>query len=408
MTPAQNTEIKTISRHHPEFRLEAYASISPSELVVFAVQLLQADELTASVEDVVSICFRLFPHSFSLKNYFYWPDSALVMRRLHDAKDRGYLKGNAVDGFAAKVKGKQIAKRVAKVLGVSLPVPQKVEVPIPLVETKVEPEAPIKVEEVEKPVIQPVEVPAPLVEKKKPSAKKLVKTSSPKEKKEEREKHHPKILKEKVKPVSVKKAPKLVVKVQPVKKKQVKKIVSAPKPQLKEPAPKPRPVTVKKKNEKSSVKVKPQKTPPMQLTLALQPAATKKKAEVSASRPTLKNEAKQVKTQAATPAIIPVSKEEKEKAGKVVKQMERSDAYLMFKRNGRKAHISEFDFRNMLFATMESPAETLKRNVDTFKRYAGVHQRNDLIGFLDFCEQHFAALLIPKTKQPIKKLRFKN
>ena len=386
MTPAQSTEIKTISRNHPEFRLEAYASISPSELVVFAVQLLQADELTASVEDVVSICFRLFPHSFSLKNYFYWPDSALVMRRLHDAKERGYLKGNAIDGFAAKVKGKQIAKRAAKILGVSLPAPQQPEAPVvpAPVETKVEPETPIKVEEVEK----SVEVPAPIVEKKKPSSKKLVKA-----KKEERGK------KKQKKPAAVKKASKLVAKAKPAKKKQVKKIVSAPKPKVK-----PKPKTSKK--EKSSAKVRPHKTQPMQLTLALQPVPAKKKVEVPASKPQLKNEAKQVKAQAATPAIIPITKEEKEKAGKVVKQMERSDAYLMFKRNGRRAHISEFDFRNMLFATMESPAETLKRNVDTFKRYAGVHQRNDLLGFLDFCEQHFAALLIAKTKQPIKKLRF--
>ncbi|NOH01707.1 MAG: hypothetical protein HND47_06980 [Chloroflexi bacterium] len=84
--------------------------------------------------------------------------------------------------------------------------------------------------------------------------------------------------------------------------------------------------------------------------------------------------------------------------------MERSDAYLQYKKNGGKARISEFDFRNMLYATMESSAETLRRNVELFKRYAGIHNRTDLIAFLTFCEESFAPLL--NAKQPARKFRF--
>ena len=97
-------------------------------------------------------------------------------------------------------------------------------------------------------------------------------------------------------------------------------------------------------------------------------------------------------------APMVASKEEKDKAAKVVKQIERSDAYQLYRRNGKRAQIGEFDFRNMLFATMESSAETLKRNVELFKRYAGIHFRTDLIAFLDFCEESFSNLLISKVK----------
>ena len=77
----------------------------------------------ATVEEIVSICFRLFPQSFALKNYPRWPDSALVTRRLNDGREKGHIKGNSMDGFSLKYKGKQLAKRVAKVLGLIEPVP---------------------------------------------------------------------------------------------------------------------------------------------------------------------------------------------------------------------------------------------------------------------------------------------
>ncbi|MDP1548308.1 MAG: hypothetical protein Q8L87_20025, partial [Anaerolineales bacterium] len=94
-----------------------------------------------------------------------------------------------------------------------------------------------------------------------------------------------------------------------------------------------------------------------------------------------------------------VSKEEKVKAGKVVTMVERSDAYRLYKKLGAKAKISEFDFRNMLFATMESSAETLKRNLELFKRYAGIHNRADLIPFFEYCEGGFAPLLKSSAKK---------
>ncbi len=80
-----------------------------------------------------------------------------------------------------------------------------------------------------------------------------------------------------------------------------------------------------------------------------------------------------------------VSAEEKARAGKFVKMMEASDAYRLYKKNGANAQIGEFDFRSLLLCTMESSPETLARNVELFKGYAGIHNRQDLITFLTFC-----------------------
>jgi hypothetical protein len=93
-----------------------------------------------------------------------------------------------------------------------------------------------------------------------------------------------------------------------------------------------------------------------------------------------------------------VSAEEKVRAGKFVRMMETSDAYRLYKRNGASSNIGEFDFRSLLLCTMESSPETLARNVELFKGYAGIYNRQDLITFLAFCREKFAYLLVPEKK----------
>ncbi len=450
-----------ITRNSSEFKLDAYASIPAGELVVFAVQVLQADAAPVAVEEVVSTCFRLFPHSFALKNYFYWPDSALVTRRLHDAKEKGLLKGNPSDGYETKLQGKQIARHVAKTLGVSLPVPPKAEAPIPpvletpkveeVVEKKVEekkevaPSAPVvkavkkqeirKKEDKKKPAKKAIEkkqakktaskkqavktkkeVVTPVKKKSTPKPKVQPKTApkktvKPAEKTKAQVKQKPSKPTLKPKTTAVKKP---VVKVEKKEERKKKDVVkAAPKQKAEKVVEKKRETskkkaqsTVKPEVKKVELKVDKKKAKasaqPTQLTMQLAPPTAWKKAEGSAGKPKVKEAApstgdkKPVKGEVLVP--VAVSKEEKDKAAKVIKQIERSDAYQLYRRNGRRAQIVEFDFRNMLFATMESSAETLKRNTELFKRYASIHFRTDLIAFLEFCEENFSALLISKVK----------
>lgn len=340
MTSSKAKTKKIIFKKLPKFELDVYSNLALSDLVVFALSYLEEREIEATTEEIISICFRLFPHSFGLKNYPRWPDSALVIRRLTDAREKKYIKGSAAEGFALTFKGKQVVKRISKALGI------------------------VEKKKKAKPTSKPK--PAALVLTKK-TLRKRVRKPARKVKVSRRRK----IVRKPIKPT-------------------VKKAV------IKKSLPKIKPKQVIKK--KAVVKKKPQ---PKQLTLALPPVQVKKKVEVKKKQVQVKKEAKastkkNVQTIAPVVAPISVSKEEKIKAGKVIKLVERSDAYRLYSKNGNHTKISEFDFRNMLFATMESSSDTLVRNVGLFKRYANIHNRNDLIKFFDFCEEHFASLLKKK------------
>lgn len=329
----------------PKFELDAYSQISLSDLVVFALSYLEEKAVEATIEEIVSICFRLFPARFGLKNYPRWPDSALTLRRLNDTREKKLIKGNANEGFTLTFKGRRVAKRVAQELGI-------------VVKKKAKPSS-----------------------KQKPAALILTK----------------KTLRRRVrKPLVVKELKKKFVK-QKLKKKKV--IVQKPTPKTtikKQVATKGKAKPVKLAKKTLSVN----KAQPKQLTLALPPVEAKKKAEAKTKQAEAKKEAsaakpKPVEVVKTIPALI-VTKEEKIKAGKAIKIVEKSDAYRLYAKNGKQAKISEFDFRNMLFATMESSADTLARNVNLFRRYANILNRNDLIKFFDFCEERFASLLKKK------------
>jgi hypothetical protein len=377
-------KIKNLPRIEPA----VYSTVALNDLVVFSANYLQERGIAVTVEEMVSICFRLFPQSFSLQNYPRWPDSALVIRRLNDCREKGLLKGSSLDGFELKFKGQKLAERTAKALGLVKPVSVKKKAAASRVKPKK-----IKVA---------------------PKAKKLAvakpATSSLKGKKSAA----PKKQIEKT-PVAVKKT---VVKSKPIQAKQK----ATPKPVPNKPVVKKQVVTSSSKGKKIAApkqKSRPQKTQPVQMKMVLPtkdvpPTAAPVKQVVirkkSAPAPQL------TKLQAIQPEIvIPgkeakssapelfVSKEERVKAEKIVRAMERSDAFKIYSKNGHSAKLSEFDFRNMLFATMESTPETLIRNVNLFKGSASIHNRQDLIKFLDFCEANFASLLKPTVKKAVRK-----
>ena len=60
----KNIKIKNL----PKIELDVYSKIALNKLIVYAVHYLQEQGVTATVEEIVSVCFRLFPHSFSLKH----------------------------------------------------------------------------------------------------------------------------------------------------------------------------------------------------------------------------------------------------------------------------------------------------------------------------------------------------
>lgn len=99
--------------------------------------------------------------------------------------------------------------------------------------------------------------------------------------------------------------------------------------------------------------------------------------------------------ESAVPAKEAAHPKLKRHAKKYVHSIESSDAYRHFKKG---APLNEFDFRSMLLCTMESPPATLARNLNQFKEYVNIHERKDLLSFLEFCEEKFSSLIGAKKK----------
>jgi hypothetical protein len=360
MASAVPVKKKLKKKNIPRIEAATYAETALNDLVTASIHFLLEHGVTTTTEEVVSTCFRLFPHKFSLKHYTRWPDSALVIRRLTDCREKGLVRGNPQEGFTLKFKGQKLAERTALALGLVKPAP---------VQKKRKP-APAK----KKP---PVKAAQPAVKEKKRAVRN--KTA---------------VIAKKSLPAAKVKKEAVIPKAKPVKKKAVQQ--------------KPLPPKVVETSQPRA-KVKPQKEQVVQIATALppkeakpapQPVKEKKKKTI----PQL-TKLQAIKPEAAIPArpVPAVSKEEKVRAEKIVRAMERSDAFRHFGKNGRGSRISEFDFRNMLLATMESSPETLVRNIELFKRSAGIHARQDLVTFLDYCEANFAELLKPSPKKSKKR-----
>lgn len=112
-------------------------------------------------------------------------------------------------------------------------------------------------------------------------------------------------------------------------------------------------------------------------------------------------------TTASAPVVEKIHPELKVHAKKYVRSIEMSDAYKHFKKG---LPINEFDFRSLLLCTMESPPTTLARNLNQFKEYVNIHNRRDLLSFLEFCEGKFSSLLgttVTATTKPAKSTKKK-
>ena len=212
----------------PQFDPLVYSKIPMNDLVVYSMHFLHTQGIAITSEDIVSVCFTLFPKRFSLVKYPYWPDSAVVSRRWSECRRKGYLVGSVGNGFKLTLKGSKFAEKVEKTLGGLMP----------------------------------------------------------------------------------------------------------------------------------------------------------------PSSPVVRNETRT-------------------RAGKFVHAMEKSDAFVNYKKHGKVAKFNEFDFRSMLLCTLESTPETLKRNLDQFREYAEVSGRKDLMTFLDFSETKFSYLFVPPKKPVVKKIHKK-
>ena len=95
--------------------------MSPKKLVSICDLILwvlysSASGGKSSFSKLVKECFRVFPETFSLKDYPQWPDSRKLDRALRTLRKRKLIKGSPQTFFILTNRGKKEAQNLAKIL----------------------------------------------------------------------------------------------------------------------------------------------------------------------------------------------------------------------------------------------------------------------------------------------------
>jgi len=74
---------------------------------------------------------------------------------------------------------------------------------------------------------------------------------------------------------------------------------------------------------------------------------------------------------------------------RIVAHLKSSRLFNSFLKNAGSVSISEWEFRELLRCTMESPTKVVKENLDYYKDVAKKYDEEQLLKFLCWCEQKF-------------------
>ncbi len=78
-------------------------------------------------------------------------------------------------------------------------------------------------------------------------------------------------------------------------------------------------------------------------------------------------------------------------AGRVVSRVEKSTAFNKYKSDGHVENVSEYELCDILYCTLESSAETLKKNYELVSQYLKEYSRDDLVKFIDMLKVKFSS-----------------
>ncbi len=123
MTSKKSGSRKLKRNSLPKFEAVVYSKIPSDGLIVFSVHYLIEQKIEITLEDIISVCFLLFPHKFGLKRYPRWPDSAPISRHWGDVRRKRYVTANDYLGYRLTSKGFRLVRKVAKALGAAVPKP---------------------------------------------------------------------------------------------------------------------------------------------------------------------------------------------------------------------------------------------------------------------------------------------
>ena len=87
------------------------------------------------------------------------------------------------------------------------------------------------------------------------------------------------------------------------------------------------------------------------------------------------------------------------RSGRLVKHIEKSTAFQKFISNKNLDDISEFEFCDLLYSTLDTAPTLRRRNLEELKYHVEVYRRHDLLAFLEKCQGKFRNLLEDLSKE---------
>lgn len=95
--------------------------------------------------------------------------------------------------------------------------------------------------------------------------------------------------------------------------------------------------------------------------------------------------------------MVKMKGDERSRAGKFVKHIEKSRAFKLFKQ-GSLDLINPLDFYELIFCTPDSLPQTKRQNLEEIKQYLELYNRDDLKELLEFCGKKFTYELEVKKR----------
>lgn len=87
------------------------------------------------------------------------------------------------------------------------------------------------------------------------------------------------------------------------------------------------------------------------------------------------------------------------RSGRLVKHIENSDAYKKYFKDESVMGISEFEFCDLLYSTLDTNPVLRRRNLEELEYHASVYERTDILVFLTKCKKKFEKLLVDEKRE---------
>jgi len=82
---------------------------------------------------------------------------------------------------------------------------------------------------------------------------------------------------------------------------------------------------------------------------------------------------------------------------RVIKWFERENCYQKYLHDGSVENLSEYEFKDMLLCRPDANAQTIRKEFDRLKAKAEITQNEQILSFLNACEEAFGFLMSPMS-----------